>query len=154
MQSYRIGTVSEFQEGTKKVFNLGETEVGVFRLGEKFYAWNNICPHQGGPVCQGRLYPRVHENLDENKNSHGRLYDENNIKNLLQSYKKYPDCGVISPTTFNDRFEQTYNGGPFFENENHREITEISGDTCFQSVLGAAMLIEKKFFFHCPTWKK
>lgn len=73
--------------------------------------------------------------------------DENNIKNLLQSYKKYPDCGVISPTTFNDRFEQTYNGGPFFENENHREITEISGDTCFQSVLGAAMLIEKKFFF-------
>ena len=79
MQSYRIGTVSEFEEGTKKVFNLGETEVGVFRLGEKFYAWNNICPHQGGPVCQGRLYPRVHENLDENKHSHGRLYDENNI---------------------------------------------------------------------------
>ena len=79
MQSYRVGTVSEFEEGTKKVFNLGETEVGVFRLGEKFYAWNNICPHQGGPVCQGRLYPRVHENLDENKNSHGRLYDENNI---------------------------------------------------------------------------
>jgi nitrite reductase (NADH) small subunit len=71
--------VSEFEEGTKKVFNLGETEVGVFRLGEKFYAWNNICPHQGGPVCQGRLYPRVHENLDENKHSHGRLYDENNI---------------------------------------------------------------------------
>ena len=32
MQSYRIGTVSEFEEGTKKVFNLGETEVGVFRL--------------------------------------------------------------------------------------------------------------------------
>ena len=79
MQSYRIGIVSEFEEGTKKVFNLGETEVGVFRLGGEFYAWNNICPHQGGPVCQGRLYPRVHENLDENKNSHGRLYDENNI---------------------------------------------------------------------------
>ena len=79
MQSYRIGIVSEFEEGTKKVFNLGETEVGVFRLGGNFYAWNNICPHQGGPVCQGRLYPRVHENLDENKHSYGRLYDENNI---------------------------------------------------------------------------
>ena len=66
MQSYRIGTVNEFKEGTKRVFNHGENEVGVFRLGEKFYAWHNICPHQGGPVCQGRLYPRVHENLDEN----------------------------------------------------------------------------------------
>ena len=79
MQTYRIGTVSDFEEGTKKIFNLGENEVGVFRLGEKFYAWNNICPHQGVHVCKGRLYPRVRENLDENKKSHGRLYDEDNL---------------------------------------------------------------------------
>jgi len=72
---------------------------------------------------------------------------ENNIKILLQSYKKYSECGVISPTTFNDKFEQTYNGGQFFENKNHREVNTISGDTCFQTVLGAAMLIEKNFFF-------
>ena len=73
--------------------------------------------------------------------------NEENIKNLLQSYKKYPDCGVISPTTLNNRFKHTYNGGPFFENENHRNITNISGDTCFQTVLGAAMLMEKNFFY-------
>lgn len=73
--------------------------------------------------------------------------NENNIKILLQSYKKYSECGVISPTTFNDKFEHTYNGGQFYENENHREVNKISGDTCFQTVLGAAMLIEKKFFF-------
>jgi GT2 family glycosyltransferase len=73
--------------------------------------------------------------------------NENNIKNLLQSYKKYTDCGVISPTTFNDKFEHTYNGGKFFENESQCKITEISGDTCFERVLGAAMLIEKNFFF-------
>ena len=72
---------------------------------------------------------------------------ENNIKILLQSYKKYSECGVISPTTFNHKFEHTDNGGQFFENENHREINKISGDTCFQTVLGAAMLIEKNFFF-------
>ena len=72
---------------------------------------------------------------------------ENNIKILLQSYKKYSECGVISPTTFNDKFEYTYNGGQFYENENHRVVNKISGDTCFQTVLGAAMLMEKKFFF-------
>ncbi len=72
--------------------------------------------------------------------------DEKNIKNLIQSFKRYQDCGVISPTTFNDKSEQTYNGGVFFENENQNEITKISGDTCFQTVLGAAMLLEKKFF--------
>ena len=72
--------------------------------------------------------------------------DEKNIRNLLQSFAKYEDCGLISPTTFNYKFEQTYNGGLFFENQNQCEITEISGDTCFQTVLGAAMLIEKKLF--------
>ncbi len=72
--------------------------------------------------------------------------DENNIKKLLQSFKNYQDCGVISPTTFNDKKEYTYNGGLFFENENQIETTKISGDTCFQTILGAAMLIEKKFF--------
>ena len=72
---------------------------------------------------------------------------ENNIKILLQSYKKYSECGVISPTTFNDKFEYTYNGGQFYENENHRVVNKISGDTCFQTVLGVAMLMEKKFFF-------
>jgi len=72
--------------------------------------------------------------------------DENNIKNLLKSYKKYQDCGVVSPTTFNNKFEQTYNGGLFYENQNQNQITAISGDTCFQTILGAAMLMEKKFF--------
>lgn len=74
--------------------------------------------------------------------------NESNIKNLLHSFKKYKDCGMISPTTFNHKLEQTYNGGLFFENDNQSEITKISGDTCFQSVLGAAMLMEKNFFFN------
>ena len=73
--------------------------------------------------------------------------DENNIKNLLQSYQKYKDCGVISPTTFDNKFDHTYNGDLFFENKNHGEITEISGDTCFQTIIGAAMLLEKNFFY-------
>jgi len=74
--------------------------------------------------------------------------NESNIKNLLHSFKKYKDCGMISPTTFNHELEQTYNGGLFFENDNQSEITKISGDTCFQTVLGAAMLMEKNFFFN------
>ena len=31
--------------------------------------------------------------------------NENNIKNLLQSHKKYTDCGSRSPTTWKDKFE-------------------------------------------------
>jgi len=29
--------------------------VGVFNLNGQFYALNNRCPHQGGPLCRGEL---------------------------------------------------------------------------------------------------
>ena len=52
----------------------------------------------------------------------------------------------FSALFFDKNFEYTYNGGQSFENENKTEITKISGDTCFQKILGSAMLIEKKLF--------
>jgi nitrite reductase/ring-hydroxylating ferredoxin subunit len=30
-------------------------EIGVFNLGDRFVAYRNLCPHQGAPVCQGRV---------------------------------------------------------------------------------------------------
>ena len=79
METFHIGLISEFKDREKKVFILNDNEVGVFRMGNEFFAYKNICPHQGGPVCQGRLYSLVKENLDIKKQSHGRLYDKNNL---------------------------------------------------------------------------
>ena len=79
MPTFRVGPVESFLDGSKRVVTVGEKELGIFRLGDEFFAWLNACPHQGGPVCQGRLYPLVKENLDEDKKSHGRLYDEKKL---------------------------------------------------------------------------
>tara|TARA_B100000965_G_C19555616_1_gene742030 strand:- start:56 stop:421 length:366 start_codon:yes stop_codon:yes gene_type:complete len=79
MQAFRVGFISDFKNRDKKVVVVDKEEIGVFRIDDNFYAWKNICPHQGGPVCQGRLYPLVKENLDEFNQSHGRIYDENNL---------------------------------------------------------------------------
>lgn len=79
MQTVRVGAVEEFEDRGKRVVTVGEEEIGVFRLGDDFYAWRNTCPHQGGPVCQGRLYALVRENIDDNKQSHGRLYDDEKL---------------------------------------------------------------------------
>ena len=79
METFHIGLISEFKDREKKVFILNDNEVGVFRMGNEFFAYKNICPHQGGPVCQGRLYSLVKENLDKKKQSQGRLYDKNNL---------------------------------------------------------------------------
>lgn len=79
MQTVRVGRIEDFEDPGKKVISVDDMEIGVFRLGRDFYAWRNICPHQGGPVCQGRLFNLVLDNIDDQKKSHGRLYDEDRL---------------------------------------------------------------------------
>ena len=76
MQVVRVTNVGSFEEGAKKVVRVGEVEVGIFRVDGSFYAWRNICPHQGGPVCQGRLFKRVVEVMDDDRRFLRRDYDE------------------------------------------------------------------------------
>lgn len=76
MAEYKVASVSDFEDGSKLLVSVGGTEIGIFRLGDAFYAWRNVCPHQGGPVCQGRIFKRVIENIDADRKLHGLLYDE------------------------------------------------------------------------------
>jgi nitrite reductase (NADH) small subunit len=42
------------------VVQAGRIEVGIVRWdGDQVYALRNVCPHAGGPVCEGRLGPRI-----------------------------------------------------------------------------------------------
>ena len=61
------GKVSEFGEGSRKVISAGKAEIWVFRVGEEFYAYENSCLHQGGPVCEGVTIGKVETVLGENK---------------------------------------------------------------------------------------
>ena len=79
METFNVGKIEEFEDKSKKVVTIGDEEVGVFRLGKEFFAWRNICPHQGGPICQGRIFSLVLENIDDKMASHGRLYDNNKV---------------------------------------------------------------------------
>jgi nitrite reductase/ring-hydroxylating ferredoxin subunit len=37
------------------VVQAGRAEVGIFNVAGRFYALSNICVHQFGPVCEGRV---------------------------------------------------------------------------------------------------
>jgi nitrite reductase/ring-hydroxylating ferredoxin subunit len=50
-----VGREDDIAEGGRKVIAVEGDEIGVFKVGGTFYAWKNHCPHQGGPICQGRL---------------------------------------------------------------------------------------------------
>ncbi|WP_214403512.1 Rieske (2Fe-2S) protein [Pseudonocardia lacus] len=52
-----VSRLDEFPPGERKIVQAGRRSIGVFRIGDSFYAINNYCPHQGGPLCQGRTKP-------------------------------------------------------------------------------------------------
>jgi nitrite reductase/ring-hydroxylating ferredoxin subunit len=72
-----VGKKSEFKSGERKVVVAQGREIGVFRFDDDFYAWENICPHAGGPVCQGKIVKRVEEVIAADKTSLGFRFSEN-----------------------------------------------------------------------------
>ena len=74
-----VGKQSEFEDRGRKVIARGETEIGVFRVGDGFYAYENNCPHVRGPVCQGRILGRVEEVLNEDKTSRGQKWSDTDV---------------------------------------------------------------------------
>ena len=51
----RVGAVDDLEDGESTVVDLDDGSVGVFRVAGEFYAYENRCPHAGGPVCEGRV---------------------------------------------------------------------------------------------------
>jgi nitrite reductase/ring-hydroxylating ferredoxin subunit len=54
-----VSPLQEFPPGERRIVRVGGREIGVFRVEDRFYAVRNRCPHQGGPLCVGRVFPRI-----------------------------------------------------------------------------------------------
>ena len=46
----------------------------------QLYAWENTCPHQEGPVCQGLILPAVREVLAADQTAQGYAFDEAELR--------------------------------------------------------------------------
>lgn len=60
--------------------DIGGQTVGIFRVKGQLRAYENTCPHQGGPVCQGLIIPAVRELVNSNQVSTGYAFDENEMR--------------------------------------------------------------------------
>ena len=49
----KIGSTSEIEDGKYKIVGVGGKSVAVINLGGEFFAFENTCPHMGGPVGEG-----------------------------------------------------------------------------------------------------
>jgi 3-phenylpropionate/trans-cinnamate dioxygenase ferredoxin subunit len=55
MARYIVGTIDEIPPGSRKLVELAGRSIGIFNIAGAFYALRNQCPHQGGPLCEGKL---------------------------------------------------------------------------------------------------
>ena len=53
-EEHTVGALTEFPEGSHKVVKVGRREVGIFNVGGRLYGLPNLCPHQTGPLCEGK----------------------------------------------------------------------------------------------------
>jgi 3-phenylpropionate/trans-cinnamate dioxygenase ferredoxin component len=51
----QVAMTTEIKEGAMKEYKVGDQEIFIARIKDKFYAANNICPHMGGKLGQGTL---------------------------------------------------------------------------------------------------
>ena len=56
---------SEIGPGERIRLELGGLKLGIFRLSDGFFALEDKCPHQQGPVCSGNLFREITATVGE-----------------------------------------------------------------------------------------
>jgi len=56
MALYVVATVDEIPSGSRKIVSAGGRSIGVFNINGEYFALLNRCPHQAGPLCEGKLH--------------------------------------------------------------------------------------------------
>lgn len=55
MARHVVGAVRDLPPGSRRLARIAGQDIVVFNVGGAFFALANRCPHQGGPLCEGRL---------------------------------------------------------------------------------------------------
>lgn len=78
-----VGSSDDVPERGRLVVEIGAgagaVTLGIFRFAGRLHAWENVCAHQGGPACQGRIVSRVRERLDAEQRSLGLRFDDDTM---------------------------------------------------------------------------
>jgi nitrite reductase/ring-hydroxylating ferredoxin subunit len=59
MATEKVGTMADFEQSGRVSAEIDGRSVTAFRCGDSFVAYENVCPHLGGPVCEGRIARKI-----------------------------------------------------------------------------------------------
>lgn len=54
-QRHQIAPAAEIPVGGQQIVKIGRREIGLFNVKGTFHALPNLCPHQLGPLCEGKV---------------------------------------------------------------------------------------------------
>ncbi|MGI0091932.1 MAG: Rieske (2Fe-2S) protein [Nitrososphaerales archaeon] len=68
MVVYSVGKTSEFIDSKPLYVDMPgrKTKIAVYRLRDRYYAYLDLCPHQGGPACEGIVIGNVEAEILRN----------------------------------------------------------------------------------------
>jgi nitrite reductase/ring-hydroxylating ferredoxin subunit len=53
---YLVGRADDIPPGSRKIVRVAGRSIGVFNVDGEYFAIRNRCPHQGAPLCEGKLW--------------------------------------------------------------------------------------------------
>jgi nitrite reductase/ring-hydroxylating ferredoxin subunit len=74
-----VARSGDMPEGARNMVEHEGRQIGIVRAKGKLHAFLNICPHQGGPVCDGLLIHRVEEIIAPDKTYQGMRFSETDL---------------------------------------------------------------------------
>lgn len=74
-----IGDRESLRGGARIFVDVDGTEIGVFEYEGEVFAFENVCRHQGGPVCEGTVLGKVEAILDEDNVQLGERFSEDSL---------------------------------------------------------------------------
>jgi nitrite reductase/ring-hydroxylating ferredoxin subunit len=69
-----VAKASDLPDGERRIVAVGDEEIGVFHWQGAFYAYRNLCVHQGGPACEGIIMHKVEDVLGPDRTWHGQKF--------------------------------------------------------------------------------
>ena len=55
----KVAEITEFENTDRVLVTVDGAEIGVIKIGNEYYALRNVCPHQYGPVAEGKVQQKV-----------------------------------------------------------------------------------------------
>ena len=74
-----VAKVAEFPDGERRIVSSGAHEIGVFHWQGQFYAYANMCLHQGGPACEGVIMHKVEDVIGPDRTWVGQKFSDERV---------------------------------------------------------------------------